>query len=421
MSERALPIRDTDVRALRVACQGLDSGGASRRAQDRSAAEIVMRHGFVRTLGGADAYISLLARNLALHRDEIDDDLVECKLRVLPAARGCIYLVPTQDGLRCLALAQALTASRSSRDLAKVGVEPSELQSLGELAVRALQQHGSMTTDVLRRSLPENSVRNLGDAGKKVGMSTPLPHALRMLEFAGRIERLPEGNRLDTERYFWRTRDAFDKDAALPDLTSVAAWLLETFLKQTGVASLQQFRQWSGLSAKDARAACDAVDHVEVVREDGSTALAVPDVEARMQFLEAARQACAMLASMDNLVHMPGTVRDLVDAPFHDLRTPSWGSRKTHPLSADKTPSYRPVLADGRIVGFWEYDPDARVAIPFCFQKPSRAAQQMLEAISAGVSSLLRDELGHAQSFSLDTEKAARERIKHLRQLASRF
>jgi len=47
-------------------------------------------------------------------------------------------------------------------------------------------------------------VRSLGEKGKKLGLSSTLPPALRTLEFEGRIERTLEGGRLDSERYLWR-------------------------------------------------------------------------------------------------------------------------------------------------------------------------------------------------------------------------
>ena len=124
-----------------------------------------------------------------------------------------------------------------------------------------------------------------------------------------------------------------------------------------------------------------------------------------------------MLPFEDNLMLLVGGVTDLVDPEFLDLQVPSWGNKKQVALRDATHLAYRCLIADGRLAGFWEYDPDARVAIPHCFIKLSKSAQQMVEDLSASVSALLREELGHGRSFSLDTEDAQRERLQALRSL----
>lgn len=56
--------------------------------------ELVSRTGWVRTLGGIDAYLALWSRRPGLRRAAVDEALASRRLAVAPAVRGCIYLVP---------------------------------------------------------------------------------------------------------------------------------------------------------------------------------------------------------------------------------------------------------------------------------------------------------------------------------------
>ena len=51
--------------------------------------------GWLRTLGGTDVYIAARARRPGMKRTELDAAVVAGELRVHPAVRGCIYLVPS--------------------------------------------------------------------------------------------------------------------------------------------------------------------------------------------------------------------------------------------------------------------------------------------------------------------------------------
>ena len=135
MAERALSLRNAQIRSLRLQSQGLD-GSSSLPPPD-----LVDQHGFVRTLGGVDAYLALQARHRNLHRDELDDCLVDGSLQVLPAVRGCIYLVRQQDRAACLRIAYHLSAARNARDLDKAGVSQQEVSELGLTVLETLQTH----------------------------------------------------------------------------------------------------------------------------------------------------------------------------------------------------------------------------------------------------------------------------------------
>jgi len=114
--------------------------------------------------------------------------------------RGCIYLVPS---------AAVPDLSRSRRGLARADREgPRQIGktlAFVEALAPAVLAHAHRADDPRRdpQGVPRRHP-SFGDPGKKVGLSSPLPLALRLLEFAGEIERTLDGGKLDSERYLWR-------------------------------------------------------------------------------------------------------------------------------------------------------------------------------------------------------------------------
>lgn len=418
MAETALPVDRTRARHLRLAAQGLAMVPGIPPAQ------VLERTGWVRTLGGADAYLALLARQPHLSRALVDGAVYAGLAQIAPAVRGCIYLVPASDAPLCLRVAASQALPRARREYEKVGIQPKELAELGKAIGNLLTLKGPMTTDALRKALPEGSVRSLGERGKKVGISSTLPPALRELEFARRVDRRPENGRLDTERYLWHALPPGLGEVLPDDPVRVHAKLIERYARFAGVGTLAAFCGWSGLSQRDARAALAAADVLPVAIEgEPGEAFARRDVEELAILAPAVAEAVAFLSFEDNLVHLHGGPHHLVDDEYLDLAVPSWGSsnaRREAPTTLRDAPhlALRPVLADGCISGFWEYDPDAGLALPHCFRTPSKQAQRRLEELSETVSAFLRSEVGHGRSFSLDTDDELRFRLSLLRDLA---
>ena len=74
-----------------------------------------------------------------------------------------------------------------------------------------------------------------------------------------------------------------------------------------------------------------------------------------------------------------------------------------------------PIGDRGRIVGLWEYDPDARAIAWTAWVPASPALRAAVEATEAWV----RDDLGDARAFSLDSPASRRPRIEALRRAGS--
>jgi hypothetical protein len=56
--------------------------------------EVVASTSWPRTLGGVDVYLAIRARMPGLHRQELDEAVAQSRIQVIPAVRGCIYVVP---------------------------------------------------------------------------------------------------------------------------------------------------------------------------------------------------------------------------------------------------------------------------------------------------------------------------------------
>ncbi len=381
--------------------------------------QLVANTGWLRTLGGVDAYLAIHARQRGMPRALVDDVVDRGDLRVVPAVRGCIYLAPKADADLCLAVADLQSRARAEREQAKAGIKKGEIDAVAQAAFATLKELGKLSTDALRRALPQGLLRSLGDAGKKVGISSPLPPALRRLEFERKIERRLEGGRLDSERYVWRPIDKPQQSAAPKEPEAVASMLFKRFLQHAGAATVAMFASWSGFSQRDARSAIARTKPTMATGPDGEELFVRDDVEHLLRMGPALSSAVAFLPFEDNLVHLYSGPAHLVDDEFLDLEAPRWGTSKSKPLpptTLRQMPhlALRPLIVDGRLGGFWEYDPDAEVALPRCFHAPSRASQILLEEQSELVSALLRSEIGHGRSFSLDTDDELRHRLKLL-------
>lgn len=396
-----------DANALRIRAQGFPP------PRSRPVPRALTDHGWVRTLGGTEAYIALWARCPGMTRAKLDAAVRSGAVRVSPSVRGCIYVVPDEDRDLALQIARELSATRDERDAKKAGIRPGELAKLGRHVLAALQQHGPQSTDELRRALPANAIRSLGDAGKKVGVSSPLPPALRQLEFAGRIERTPIDGRLDSERYRWQPAA---RDCASRDPADVRRELAARFFRAAGVASVDAFAAWAGIGKRDAAAAAASLGLSEV-QVEGEQGLQLAAATRGAADRAAATEACALLPFADNLTALQDGLARFVEPEFHTLRLPGWGSKKEVPLSDSANAALRPVLAGGGIRGFWEYDPDERCVVLGLFDDVAKPARTQLTDLADSLTKLLRDGIGHGRSYSLDTDDELRRRLAVVRKL----
>jgi hypothetical protein len=350
-----------------------------------------------------------------MRRDDLDGVVEAHEAQIIPAVRGCMYLVPRRDVPLSLKVAALLSRPRDEKDHAKAGVRPGEVEEVAKAALQALRERGPFTTDGLRKALPEGTIRSLGEAGKKVGISSPLPGALRMLEFEGLVERTLESRRLDSERYRWRAtaKSPFDGIRLPEDPIDLFAGMARIFFRAAGLATQKDFAGWVGITQRDAKtaiertgllpASVEGLDEIHYVLEERTSV----DVSGVVGFLP----------FEDNLVHLHGGPAFLVDAAHHDVPVPSWGTSKTLPLGEAKHMSLRGIMAEGKIAGFWEYDPDAREVVYKGFSGLSAATRKKMDATAQDLARFLADDVGHGRSFNLDTDEDLRNRSAQIRRM----
>jgi hypothetical protein len=377
--------------------QGLDTMGGDTLAA-------LTATGPIRTLGGADVYISARARAAGLTRVELDGLAASRDVQVIPAARGCMYLVTRPEVSLFLAFAASGWRRRNARDFQKLACAEEEYERVQRAALAALGD-GPLTPAALRKAMPEGVVRSFGALGKKVGMSSALPSALRELEFSGEVERTHEGGRLDTDRYLWGA--ATQPLAPVPEdiLTQIA----HRFFGFAGPATRDEFAAWSGAGKRDCAAAMANLDLVPVAIEGRGLA------HMREAWLGDAPTSSAVrfLSYEDSYVTVHGGPGALTDPAHHGLLVPVWGYGKDMPLGQVKHMHLRPFFVGPELRGFWEFDPDAAEVVCAPLRPLDGDAQQVEEEAHL-LGAFLREEVGHGLSFSLDTADAARARLSLL-------
>lgn len=380
--------------------QGLD--GALDGADP---ATVLATSGWARSVGGANPYLTLFAR-AGIGRLKVDAATADLAVCELPAARGCTYVVPAADF--GLALQVGRHAPEAEARLAeKLGVPRRELDTLCDAVTEALGD-GPLDPAGLRAVLG-SAVRNLGEEGRKKGLSTTLPVALGLLQAAGRIRRIPVNGRLDQQRYAYAHWSPTDTGpvTGLSD-EEARTELARRYFGWTGGASLAELRWFTAFSARDAKAAVAGLDLIDI----GDGRLALPaDTEALAGFTPGPPRY-ALLASIDALILLRRDVRSLLTTADANRAVPGHRSGKSLGDLAD-LPDHA-IVDRGRLVGLWQYDVAAEAIVWWVFDREA-AADPDLKAAVARTEAYVRDQLGDARGFSLDSPKSRASRIEALR------
>lgn len=369
--------------------QGLDGA-----MQDASAAEVLQKTGWARSVGGAAPYLTLYSR-AGFSRGAADAAVEKVQILELPAARSCTYVVPSCH--YALALGCARGFGGAERKVAvKLGVKEKELDALQEKVLAALKD-GPLDPEQIKERV---EVRNLGEEGKKKGLATTLPVALGELQLAGGIRRISSNGRLDGQRYryaLWRP-NPLDGFRLSPE--ECATELARLYWRWTGPATLAEFQWFSGLGVKAARQAAAPLGLVPI--KDRSDRLLFPDDLDALRSFRVPRSPChALVSSLDGIVLLRRGLHDLLPDP--DAAVPLLKGLSDLPSHA--------ILDRGTLAGLWEFDPERGEIVWMTFEK----APKQLEAEITRTAEWIRIQLGDARSFSLDSPKSRAPRIEALR------
>jgi hypothetical protein len=356
--------------------QGLDASLAGR-----TAAEVFERTGWGRSVGGASPYLTLFSR-AGISRADADAALANVEIHELPAARGCTWVVPASDYALALAVGQPF-ASDEMKVARKLDVTDAEIDKLRNAIVKALKD-GPLDPDALKKSVG-TAARNLGPEGVKKGVTTTLPVALGLLQSTGEIRRVPINGRIDQQRYryaLWQPNPlAKWKKSIDESFTDLA----RKYFSWTGPATVAEFQAFSALGVKAAKAAVEPLK-LNPVGEDRM--LLPEDEQAFRNFKAPGKPQFALVSSLDNIHRLRAS--KMADLPGHV------------------------ILDRGQLIGRWEFDMETGTIAWVSFIPSTRALEDAVRKMET----FIRDDLGDARSFSLDSPKSRAPRIAALRKEA---
>jgi hypothetical protein len=377
--------------------QGLD--GSLRGV---AAAEALARTGWARSVGGAAPYLGLFAR-AGLGREAVDAAVAALEIHELPSARGCTYVLPAEDFALGLAAGAGAPAGELASARKHLGVTEAEIETLGAAVLAALEAASGPLDPSAIKDAVGDAVRSLGEAGRKRGVSTTLPISLGLLQAAGEIRRVPVNGRLDQQRYDyvrWTPPTVGFEDADVELARCYYAW--------AAPASLAHFRWFSGFTAARAKAALAPLGLLPVA---GTDLLLPPELaDAFSAFRRPDEPSYALLAGIDGLHLLHRDLPRLVDPA--DAERPVPGAKAGRVFGGDADPQCHVITERGRIVGFWEFDPAAEVLLHTLFVPQDAALKEAL----ARTETFVRDELGDARGFSLDSPKSRAPKLAALRE-----
>lgn len=377
--------------------QGLDG-----RLNGSIPADVLAQTGWARSVGGVGPYLTLLAR-AGTSREAADAGVAKLEIHDLPAARGCTYVVPACDFALALAAGEPFEGAEM-KIAYKLGVTDKEIGKLCDAVLKALEK-GPLDPDAIRDATGKAS-RNLGEEGKKKGLTTTLPLALGKLQASGDIRRVPVNGRLDQQRYryaLWKPNPR----ATFPlSGEHVQTELARRYFEWTGPATIAEFQWFSALTGKAAKAAIEPL-RLETLEGDR---LMLPGDREKFEAFKIPKQAHYTLVScIDGISLLRRDLPSLTDAAdFKKMVTGEGAGVLDLPSHA--------IFDRGRLVGIWEYDPEAQSIawLPFI------AKNKDLEKAVARTEEYVRDQLGDARSFSLDSPKSRAPKIAALRKAAAR-
>jgi hypothetical protein len=334
----------------------------------------------------------------------VDAAVTRLEIHELPAARGCTYVLPAVDF--ALGLAAGAGFQGALDTARKLGVTEREVDRLCAAVLKAVEREALEPEQI--RTAVGDLARSLGADGKKKGLSTTLPVALGKLQAAGEIRRVAVDGRLDQQRYRYARWRPNPRAEARQPAGDVEVELARHFFRWIGPATLAELRWFTALGVKAAKAAIEPLGLVPL--EPGSDRLLLPDDLGELRRFRAQKKPqYALVSSIDGITLLRRDLVGLLDPA--DLARKVIEDREAHRLGNLSDPPNHLILDRGRVVGLWEYDPDAGELVWSAFvpkEKPLVAAVRRTEEF-------VREELGDARSFSLDSPKSRAPRIAALR------
>ena len=394
-------MEQSKIRAWYAYRQGLDGSLAGK-----SAAEVLGRTGWARSLGGVGPYLTLFSR-AGISRADVDSAAAKLEIHELPSARSCTYVLPASDFALGLVIGQRFEGEMKVAE--KLGVTIKEIDKLCLAVVGALKKE-PLDPESLRESLG-NAVRTLGAEGKQKGLNTTLPVALGRLQLEGEIRRVPLNGRFDQQRYkyaLWRPNPL---RGLKPKPADAFVELARRYFAWIGPASIAEFQWFSGLGVKAAKAAIEPL-HLEPLAKDDHRLL-LPGDRAKLEAFEPPQEPrYSLVSSIDSIVLLRRDLKGMLDP--RDAQREVFVDKGTKPLGELADLPSHAIIDRGRVIGLWEYDTSTQSIAWTSFARKDKALQDVV----ARTEEYVRAQLGDARSFSLDSPKSRAPRVAALRAAA---
>lgn len=370
-----------------------------------TAAETLAHCGWARSVGGANPYLTLFARS-GTSREEADLAVENVEIHELPSARGCTYVLPSEDFALGLKVGQG-TSEVAAINTARryLGFTDQQLQNLCDGILRALEKE-PLDPKKLKDALGDLVV-NFGEEGKKRGQTTSLALGLGWLQAHGYIRRLPIGGRLDTQSYAYALWNPNPLDGYALSQEDAYVELARKYFRWIGPAKPAHFQWFAGLGVGTTKKALEPLGLQTL--EDGYLILP-EDRDCFEAFQTPSEPIYALVSCLDGFALHHRDVFQLYDEVDRQRTVP--GEKGTRTLSAQDLTS-NAILDRGRVVGLWEFDPEAGEIVKLLFV-PTNAE---LERAVSRTEAFVRDQLGDARSFSLDSPKSRRPLLEAFRQM----
>ena len=221
------------------------------------------------------------------------------------------------------------------------------------------------------------------------------------MQSAGEIRRVPTNGRLDQQRYqyvAWK-QNPLAKWKKTREDTFIE--LARRYFTWIGPARMSEFQWFSGLGVKAAK---EAVEPLRLADLGDGLLLPPQDRDAFEHFRIPAKPQYVLVSSLDNLMQLRRDVTSLL-APEDQSRDFTKGKKILLDLSDHG------ILDRGRLIGLWQFDPTDGVIAWNSFIKPDAALRDVVKRTEVFV----REHLGDARAFSLDSPKSRAPRIAEMK------